>query len=113
MSPTTPARPKSAIRTCPLAVEHDVGGLEIAVQHTLLVGGGEARANAPRHLEGLVPGKPPDAADEGRQVLAVHVLHGEEVPALVDVHVVDPADVGVGHPPREANLAPEALEEIL
>ena len=38
----------------PLAIDHDVGGLEVAVQDAALVRGGQARAQLTREIERLV-----------------------------------------------------------
>ena len=92
------------------AVDHDVAGLEVAVQHALVVRRGEARAHLARDLDRLVLGKPPDAAQERGQILAVDVLHGEEVPPLDLADVVDAADVGVRDAARVAHLGVEALD---
>jgi hypothetical protein len=60
------------------AVDHHVGGLEVAMDDALLVDGGQARAKVPREVEGLVRGKAADAREQRLKVLAVHVLHGQE-----------------------------------
>src|SRR5256885_991664 len=64
------------------AVNHDVGGLQVPVQHSLVVRRGESRAELVRDLDCLVRRKPADAPQQRGQVLAVDVLHGEEVPPL-------------------------------
>ena len=78
-------------------VDHHVGGLEIAVQHTFLVRGGQPRAQLSRDLNRLVFGKMADAPEQRRQVLAVHVLHREKVPAVGLRHVEHAADVRMRH----------------
>ena len=86
------------------AVDHDVGGLQVPVQHALVVRRGEPGAELPRDLDRLVRRKPPDAAQQRRQILAVDVLHREEVPPLDLADVVDAADVRMRDPPRVAHL---------
>ena len=46
-------------------VEHDVGGLEVAVQNAFGVGGGEAGANLAGNLDGFVRWQAADAAQQG------------------------------------------------
>ena len=60
------------------AVEHDVRGLQIAMDHAALVGGREAGADLPRDLERLVLRQTADTPQQRRQILAVHVLHRQE-----------------------------------
>jgi hypothetical protein len=59
----------------PRAVDHHVGGLEIAVNHVALVRRGQPGAQLPRDLEGAVLRKAADALQERAQILAVDVLH--------------------------------------
>jgi hypothetical protein len=47
------------------------------------VGGGEARAELARDLEGLDGRQAADPPQQRGQVLAVHVLHGDVVQALI------------------------------
>ncbi len=95
-----------------LAVEHHVRGLEVPVQHALLVRRGEARAELPRDLERLVRRQPPDPAQQRGEVLAVHELHRDEEVALRLGHVVDAAHGRVRHVARDAHLAVEAREPL-
>ena len=67
------------------------------MQDPLLVRRGQPRAELPGHLHGLVLRQAADPAQQRREILAVDVLHRQEVLAVHLVHVVDPADVGVGH----------------
>ena len=94
-------------------VEHDVRGLEVAVEDALLVRRVQARAELARDLDGLVDGETPDPLEQRREVLAVHVLHREEVAAFDLADVVDAADVRVRDLPREPDLGVEAREEAL
>ncbi len=48
------------------AVDHDVGGLQVPVQHALVVRRGQARAELARDVERLVRGKPADALRAAR-----------------------------------------------
>ena len=95
------------------AVQHDVGGLQIAMQHALLVGRGETGAEFARDLQGLVAGKPADAAQQRAEVLAIDVFHGEEIQPLHFAEIVHATDVGVRHLARDADLAAESLERRL
>ncbi len=92
------------------AVEHDVRRLQIAVQHAALVRGGESRADLPRDLEPLVFRQPADAAEQDREILAVHVLHRDEQLAVDLPDVVHAADVRMRHGPRGPHLVVELRE---
>jgi hypothetical protein len=94
------------------AVEHHVRGLEVTVEDTLVVRGGEARADLPRHLQRLVRRQPADAAEERGQILAVHVLHGEERPPVRLADVVHAADVRVRDLARDLHFLTEAFQPV-
>ena len=70
----------------------------------LLVRGGEARAELARDLQRLVRRQPADAAQQRREVLAVDVLHRQEVLPVDLADVVDAADVRMRDLPRDAHL---------
>ena len=94
-------------------VEHDVGRLQIAMQDALLVRGREPGAQLAGDLERLVGGKPPDAPQQRAEVLAVDVLHREEVQAFHFAEIVDAADVRMRHLARDAHLVAETLQRLL
>ena len=80
------------------------------MQHAPFVRRGQARAQLARDFDRFILRKPSDAAQQRRQVLAVDVLHGQEVPPVDLAGVVDPAHVRVRHLPGQPDLAQEALE---
>ena len=100
------------MRDAAAPVDHDVGGLQVAVQDAPLVRRGEAGAELARDLERLVRRAGARCAQQRGEVLAVHVLHREEVLALDLADVVHAADVGVRDLPRDADLGVEALEAV-
>ena len=82
------------------------------MQHALLVRGGEPRGDLARDVERLVLREAPDAAQQRREVLAVHELHREEVLPLGLADVPHAADRRVRDLARHAHLAVEALEAL-
>ena len=94
-------------------VEHDVGRLQIAVQHAFVVRGGQAGADLARDLQRFVGGQAADAAQQRRQVFAVDVFHGEERLIVGFADVVDAADIGMRDAARNADFVAEALERVL
>ena len=95
-----------------LAVEHHVRGLQVAVQHALLVRRGQPGAELPRDLERLVRRQPADPPQQRGEVLAVHELHRQEEVALGLADVVDAAHRRVRDLARDAHLAVEAREPL-
>ena len=59
----------------------------------------------------LVLRKAADAPQQGRQVFAVDVLHGEESLAIDFAHVVDAANVGMRDAAGDADFVAKALEQ--
>ncbi len=94
----------------PVVVDHDVLGLEVAVDDPDPVGFGQAF----RHLagDGRGPAGPdgPGPPDELLEVLALDVFHGQEVDQSGFAQVVEPADVAVGDLAGVLELVLEALD---
>ena len=92
------------------AVEHDVCGLQVAMQQALLVRGGEARANLPRDFDSFVLREAANAADERREILAIYIFHGDEWRIAGHADVENAADVGMRYLPCDAHFAVESRE---
>ncbi len=95
------------------AIEHHVVGLQIAMEDALLMSRGEAGAQLTRDLLGFVGGEAPDAPQQGTEIFAIHVLHGEEEVAAGLAQVVHAAHVGMRNLPGRADLIAEAGEGVL
>src|SRR5262249_61076075 len=74
------------------AVEHDVRGLEIAVDDAPVVRGGKPRADLAGQLDRAVLRESADAADERRGIPGVHLLPREERGAPDFPRAADAAD---------------------
>ncbi len=97
----------------PVAVDHHVLGLEVTVEDAQPVGLGQSVRDLlgdGQHLGFGEMSRPPDEAFE---VLAGHVLHGDEMKLPNLAQVVHAADVGVGDLAGELELVPEALDRPL
>jgi hypothetical protein len=90
-----------------VAVQHDVRRLEVAVHDAAVVRGGQPGADLPRELDRAILREAPDAAEQRREILAVHVLHREKRVAFVLADVVHAADVRMRDLPREPDLGVE------
>ena len=91
-------------------VEHDVGRLQIPVQDAPLVRGRQPPAELLGDLDALVPGKPADPAQEPSQILAVDILHRQEMLPVHLADVMDSADVGMGDLSGQPHLVVEVLQ---
>jgi hypothetical protein len=90
------------------AVDHDVGRLEVPVQHAFRVCRRESRGQLPGDLDPFVHRQPADAPQERSQVFPIHVFHRQVQLAVRLADVVDATDVGMRDLPREAHLAAQA-----
>ena len=96
-----------------VGVDHDVRGLEVAVQNAFRMGSRKARAELPRDLDPFVDRQPADALQQRRQILAVDVLHRQIKISVRLADVVDAADVGVCELTREAHLVAQPRTRAL
>src|SRR5207247_9580472 len=95
----------------PAAVDEDVLRLQIAMNDALLVRGLQAFADLPEDVHRPRQGQPAFAAHHRREVLAVDVLHGQELHAAGLAEVVDAEAVLVRDVAGELNLAFESLQD--
>src|SRR5438477_51350 len=75
------------------SVDHDVGGLEIAVDDFAIVRRGQSGANLARDVHRLALWQPADALQQRLEILAVDELHHDERMAFVIGDVEQPADI--------------------
>ena len=94
------------------SVDQHVRGLQIAMQNFAVVCRREAGAQLPCQLERLVRWQPADAPQQRREILAVDVLHREEVLAVGFADVVHAAHVRMGDLPRQPDFLMEAREPV-
>jgi hypothetical protein len=94
------------------AVEQDVGGLQVAVQHPLVVHRRQPQAELAGDLDPLLLRQPPDLLEQPGQVLAIDVLHREERLAVVLGDVEHVADMGVRDLPGDAHFLVEAGQAV-
>ena len=94
------------------SVDQHVGGLQIAMQNPAVVCRRETGAELTCELERLVRWQPADAPQQRGEILAVDVLHREEVLAAGFADVVDAAHVRMGDLPREPDFLVEAREPV-
>ena len=96
----------------PLAVDHDVLGLEVAVDDADPVGLVQALGDLAADGDGLGLGQVARAADEALEVLAADELHGDEGRESLLADVEHAADVAVGDLAGELDLVPETLDRL-
>ena len=94
-----------------LRVNQDVGGLQVAMQDAALMGVVD-RLGDGLEITGRAPGRQRLVAHQPRQALPLDVVHHEEVPALVDAHLVDGDDVRMVQTRRRNGLGAEPLDQV-
>src|SRR5205814_265799 len=97
---------KSKVSDANLAgsVEHDVCGLQVAVDHPTFVGRRKTRADLPRDFRRLVLRKPADPANDRSEIFSIDVLHRQEESSVNITDVKYAADVGMRNLPGGANF---------
>ena len=96
-----------------VAVDHDVLGLEVAVDHPQPVRFGQAAADAFGDRQQPLGGQASPAAQYLGQLPALDVLHGQVVGPVLLAQVEDPTDVAVGDLARQLDLVAEARQKAL
>jgi hypothetical protein len=81
------------------------------MQHSLGVGSGQAGTKLARDFQSLVRRQPPNTPQQRRQILAVHIFHGEERVPIHFAHVINPANIRMRNSPREPNLIAKTLQQ--
>ena len=74
--------------------------------------GRQSGAQLARDLQGLVGGKPADAAQQRSQILAVDVFHRQKEVSIAFAEIVDPAHVGMRNAPGHPHFIVKALERV-
>ena len=91
--------------------QHDVSGLQIAVQDTDGMDRSERLAHLPQHVPGVRDIEP--APDARAQVAGRKILHGDVGVVVGHAQVVDAHDVRVGDPGDDLVFLEEAIEGVV
>ena len=95
------------------ALDHDVGGFQVAMHDPRFVGGREARRHLPGNRDGAILGEPAFFLEQRRQVRSLHVRHRDVRGAVDLAEIVDANHVLVRDLAREEKLTLEAALERL
>ena len=88
-----------------LLLQEDIGGLEIPVDQLQVVGGVDGFRHLRHHGHHRFHGQIPAGL---LQIGPLHQLHGDLDRPLGTVHIIDPADVRMGHPGLDLGFMHEA-----
>ena len=90
-----------------LAVPHDVGGLEVAVEDAEVMDGAQTVESLKGHVVGFFGRERPLCAHQLTQVGASDELHGDVAERALLTILVDGTDVAMSNPPRQLDLGVE------
>ena len=105
--PTSSPNPRSSTFTIPVLDEEQVRGLDIAVDHPLLVRVGEAPRGLRHVVDDLIRRQRPAAREDVFQVVPFQVLHDDVRTALMHVGIDGPDHIGVVEERDDLHLAEE------
>src|SRR5205814_3049311 len=88
-----------------VAVDHYVGGFQIAMNKSEVVRGGEAGANLSGKLQRLVLWQSTDAPQQRRQFFALDEFHRKKMAAIDLADVVNATDILMRYLPGHAHFA--------
>ena len=112
--PTRRARdPEIHDRRLVIVADHDVGGLEVAVDDARVMGGDETRDDTPGDAQRAGNLQPGLLLEDRGQIRAVHERHRDVLDAVDFTKVVNPDDVLVRDLAREKQLPLEAAFDLL
>ena len=95
---------------CPVAVDHHVRRLEVAVQKTNLMRGSDPGAEVPGNAQRFLVRQSTDLAKERGKIHTLDKFHGDAVP-LIDLHdVVETTNIRMRDLTPVAQLAEEPLQ---
>ena len=96
-----------------LAIDHDVGRLEVPMDNSQPVGFRKAVADLSGDRQGPGRGKRTHHLDDALEIVARDELHGDVIDPLAVPQVEDATDVLMGDPPGQLELIAEALDHLL
>ena len=103
---------RAGIRALGAEDQHQVGRLDVAVDHAVLDGVLQAQGGLANDVAGQRHGQRAGLFDHALQRDTRHVFHGQEVGLAVLVEFIDGDDIGVGQPGRGLGFAAKAADHL-
>ena len=92
--------------------QHDIGRLDILMDHPLVVGAGQGVQHLQHDADGVRNGHHGSGVERLAQARAMDEFHGDEGLPLVEREVIDRDDVGMGAAGGRLGFTPEAFDVI-